>query len=108
ELGQAAVDLLPDLVGHYRLEWRGGDLDRQIALADVAGVDDDTIAAPDAFSGPVLPHQEARNLLDGLLRCGQTDARRPLPSQLREPLQRQRKMAAALVTRERMDFVDDH
>ena len=77
----------------------------------MAGVDDDAIVA--AFI-PLTPHlglafadQKAGNLLDGLLRRRQTDARRRQWCQRRQAFERQGEMAAALVARERVDFVDD-
>src|ERR1700730_17904050 len=109
ELGEPAVDLLPDFVRHDCFERRRRNLDREISRANVAGVDDDAIVAafvpPAARPGLAFGDQTAVNLLEGLLRRGQTEARRRQGCQRREALERQGEMAAALVARERVDFV---
>ena len=76
ELGEPAVHLLPDLVRHDRFERRRRHLDREISGAYVPGVDDDAIVALAALLGPAFSDQKAGDLLDGLLRRGQTYARR--------------------------------
>ncbi len=67
QLGEAVVDLPPDLARHHRFERRGRHLERQIAGAAVAGVDDRALAAFGA-------DQKSRHGLDRLLRRRQADA----------------------------------
>ena len=45
---------------------------------------------------------------DRVLRGREADALQAVAAQSREPLQRQSEMGAALVGRDRVDFVDDH
>ena len=52
--------------------------------------------------------QEARDLLDRLLRRREADAQQPVAAERRQPLEREREVRAALVRRERVDLVDDH
>ena len=54
------------------------------------------------------PDQEARDLLDRLLRRRQADAQQAAAAQRRQPLERQRQVRAALVRRDGVDLVDDH
>ena len=49
-----------------------------------------------------------RDRFDRILRGGEADALQAVAAQSREPLQRQSEMRAALVRRDRVDFVDDH
>ena len=59
EVREALVDLLPHLGGHHRLERRRGHLERQVALADVAGVDD--VARRPGVPSASDARQEARD-----------------------------------------------
>ena len=72
ELRQAVIDELPHLGRHHAFERRGRNLDREIAFARVAGVDDG------AFGGGIAARigadEEARDLFDRLLRGGESDA----------------------------------
>ena len=108
ELREPRVDLLPDLVRHHRLERRRrAPRARDRARARGRRRRSRT-AAPSARAAARTPDQEARDLLDRLLRRRQADAHRRLRGQRGEPLERQREMAAALVAGERVDLVDDH
>ena len=62
---EPVVDLLPDLGRHHRFERRGRHLEREIARADVAGVDDRAVGR--ARRRPATD-QETRHLFDRLLR----------------------------------------
>ena len=98
ERRQAVVDLLPRVARHHRLERRRRQLEREVAVLDVPGVDD---------RAGRTAGQEAPDLLDRLLRGREPDAHQPRSGQRRESLERQREMRAALVRRERVDLVDD-
>ena len=73
ELGDPAVDLLPLVVRHHRRERRRRQLEREIALLGVADVDDRAVG--DAVVRRAGADQEARDLVDRLLRRRQADAR---------------------------------
>ncbi len=100
QIGEAVVNLLPDIARHDCFERRGWNLDREIAGAAVAGVDDRALVAAGADKKP-------RHGFDRLLRRRQTDPQQPALGQRRQPLERHGEMAAALVRCHRMDFVDD-
>lgn len=103
EPGDAVVHLFPHIGRHHRFERHVRQLQREVALARVAGVDDRAVAR--RVGRPA--DQEARDRVDRLLRGGQPDARQRAPGQCVEAFERQREMAAALGRRQRMDFVDD-
>ena len=112
-----AVDLLPLVVRHHRRERRRRQLEREVALLGVADVDDRAVGDAAAAVHCVGADQEARDLVDRLLRRGKADPREPmrradrarvLQRERLEPLERQREMAAALACRHRVDLVDDH
>ena len=100
ELGEPVVLLDPNLGGHDRLERRARQLEREIALARVAFVDDRAGRIGNA-------REKAGQHVDRLRRRRNADARRRPLAERFEPFQRQRQMRAALVARERVDFVDD-
>ena len=107
QLRQAVVDLRPDFPGHHRLQRRGGNLELQVARAHVPGVDDGADGA--AVGGEVArADEEARDVLDRLLRRRQPDARQAPPGEGLEPLERERQMRAALAGGHGVDLVDDH
>ena len=101
QLGNPRIDLFPHFRRHHGLERRRWDLERQIECADMARVHDggQRLAGAD---------QELSDLLDWPLGGREADPLWPLADQRVEPRQRQRQMAAALVTRHGVDFVDDH
>ena len=105
QLGDAVVDLLPDLARHHRFERRGRQFEREIARPTMAGVDDRAFRRRPALRRRRRP--ESGRPLDRLLRRRQADALQPPAAQRIEPLERQREMRAALVRRDRVDLVDD-
>ena len=106
QLGEAVVDLPPDVARHHRFERRRRDLDGEVARAPVADVDDRALGARRAIR--TGPDQKARGLLDRLLGGREADPQQAIAAQRREALERQRQMGAALVRGERVDLVDDH
>ncbi len=91
ELGEPVVDLRPDLARHHRFQRRRRQLQREIPAPRVPGVDDGARRSADgaggAHGGP-RTGQEARDLLDGLLRRRQSDPhQRPRDDRL-QPLER--------------------
>src|SRR4051812_38896794 len=85
ELHQALVNLGPYLVRHHRLEGRLGHLDGDIHLAPMPLVDDRALPTG----------QEARDLLDRLLRRREPDALERPAADVVEALERKREMRAA-------------
>src|SRR5437016_14618524 len=76
ELRQAVVDLRPHLPRHHRLERGGGDLELQVALADVSRVDDGAVGR--AVGEEIArADEESGHFLDRLLRSREADAREP-------------------------------
>ena len=101
ELGDAVDDVAHLLGRGDRLELALGQLEREVELALVAGVDDCRAA------GRVADEQPGHRL-DRALRGGQADTRgAPLAERL-EPLEREGEVRAALVAGEGVDLVDDH
>ena len=100
QLGEAIIDLLPDLARHHRFERRRRHFEGEVARAPVTGVDDPALR----FGAD----QEARDRLDRLLGGRQADAQQRPGGERRQALERQRQMRAALVRRQRVDLVDDH
>ncbi|MCY1350371.1 hypothetical protein D9M69_366010 [compost metagenome] len=122
QCGEAVVDGFPGLVAHHRLERHRRHLDGQVAGARMADVDDRAVAARglDRQLEPALParlfrgrqgrlaaEQEARDLVDRLLRGGQTDAQQRPPAQRLQPLEAEHQVAAALAAGDGVDLVDD-
>ena len=101
QLREPVVFLDPDLVRHDRLERRLRQHELEIALAHVTFVDHGALRVRRA-------REERGQSVDRLRRGRNPDARRRRRAQRIEPLERQREMRAALVARDRMDFVDDH
>ena len=101
------VDLGAQLVGGDGAELLIGRLDAQIERAAVPGVDDRTArhAVRRAATGA---DQQARHLVDRLLRRREADALQPPAGEGVEPLERQRQVRAALVGGNGVDLVDDH
>jgi hypothetical protein len=106
ELGDAAVDLLPLVVRHHRRERRRRQLEGEVALLRVADVDD--LAVGLAVDDGAGADQEARDLVDRLLRRRQADAHQRLRDDRLQPLEREREVAAALARGDGVDLVDDH
>ncbi len=103
QLRELIVDLLPHIVRHDRFERRRRQRQSEIARAAVAGVHDS--ATRRGFTGA---HQKIRHIFDGLLGRRQSDPQQPMIAERAQALQRNGKMAAALVRSQRMDFVDDN
>ncbi len=105
ERGDAIVDPAELLVRRDRAELVIGDLDREVEIAAMAGVDDVRHRAARA-------DQQARDDLDRPLRRREPHAHGRRAARLRdeaiEPLERQREVTAALVAGNRVDLVDDH
>ena len=101
ERGKLIVDGAPDLAGHHRLERRTRHDEGEVPLANVTAVDD--------LAGGARPGsgEEARDLLDRLLRRRQPDALDRLPGERVQALQRQRQVRTPLGARDRVNFVDD-
>ena len=102
---EAAIDLGPNLVRHHRFEGRTRHLDGQVAPALMAGVDDRNLRGGPAVRGGA--GQEMGDGLNRILCCGEANPLEPVAAQRRQPLERERKMGAAFVRRDGMDFVDD-
>ena len=103
EGAQPAIHLGPYLAGHHRFERRVGQLQREVALAAVAGVDDGALARP----ARVAAGEEVRDGLDRALGRGQPDAGDGAPGQRVQAFEREREVGAALVAGDGVDFVDD-
>ena len=106
QLGEPAVELLPDLMGHDRFQRRGRHLEGEVAAPAVARVDDGAIGIGRALRPGA--HQEAGDLLDRLLGGREADPLQLAAAERREPLEGEGQMGAALVRRHGMDLVDDH
>ena len=102
ELRDPVVDLRPGVARHDRLERRCRQFQREIPIAAMSAVDDDAVAR-----ARIRAAQESRDLLDGRLRRGQSDARQSVPRNRLQALERQRQMSAALVGGDCVDFIDD-
>ena len=101
QLGEPVVHLVPHLGGHHRGERRARHLDREIALAYVAGIDD-------RHRLVALPHQEACHVGERLHGGRQADAHRRAFAQRAEAFQREHQVGATLGARHRVQLVDDH
>ncbi len=100
ERRHAVVDLAPHLAARDRTQLVARHLDRERHLAPVSDVDDVRGAA-----------EEVRDFLDRPHGRREADALRfraaVAHDQIVEPRERQREMRAALVARQRVDFIDD-
>src|SRR5260221_4513547 len=107
KLSDAVIDFVPKLVAGDGAKFLSGNLNPEIKRWLVADIDDDRIRAS-------VASEKVRDSLDRFLRSGKTNAsraRRPGLCSCNknvQPLQRQCQMRAALVIRDRMDFVDNH
>ena len=103
EGAESPVDLGPDLAGHHRLERRLRKLQREVALALMADVDDGALARP----GTVAAGEEAGDGVDRALGRGQPDAGDGPPGERIQAFEREREVGAALVAGDGVDLVDD-
>ena len=95
-----AVEHVAHLLGRRdRLELALGELEREVEVALVAGVDD--------HRQRTVADQQPADGLDRPLGGRQADAVRAGVAQRLEPLEREREVRAALVARDRVDLVDD-
>ncbi len=99
ERGDAVEHVAHLLGGGDGLELAVGQLQREVEVALVAGVDDRGEGA--------ITHEEAPDRLDRPLRRREPDAGGPGVAERLEPFEREREMRAALVARDRVDLVDD-
>ena len=106
QVRETLIDLLPHLGRHHGFERSVRNLEREIARAAVAGIDDGAVGTGAAVRS--RSDQKTRDLLDRLLRGGEADALQPVAAQRRQALERDRQMGAALVGRQCVDLVDDH
>ena len=81
-----------------------GGISSLIAGANVAAVDD---GAARPLSRARGADEKARDLLDRLLRCRQSDARQRAGRERLQSLDRERQVGAALVAGNRVNFIDD-
>ena len=101
QLGEPVVHLAPDFSRHHRSERRARHLDREIAVAHMARIDDlrHLIALAD---------EEMRHLVQRLHGGRQADAHwRPLAQRF-EPFQRKHQVRTPLAAGHRMQLIDDH
>ena len=110
QLGDAVVDLAPLLRRRDRTQLAPGYLDREVDVALMAEVDDGAVRFALGVD-TVATDEERGDLLDRPLRRRQPDAGGPIPAvrgdDVVEARGGQREVAAAPVTRERVDLVDD-
>jgi hypothetical protein len=107
QFGEPVVDQFPRFIGHHRFERHRRNLQREVAGAHVADVDDRAVNwrfARDARAA----YQKTGDGLDRLLCGGQADARQAPATERVEPFETERQVAAALAARKRMNLVDDH
>ena len=112
ELDDALVNLVPHFVRGNRAEFRGGNFNSEVKLPFMADINDDGIGARILGITWILRIRSAAekmcHFFDWLLRRGKADTRRGTRSQLFEALQRERKMHAAFVVGNGVNFVDNH
>src|SRR5437879_4880938 len=92
---QAVINLIPHFVGSHWPKWHRRNFDCHIELALVADIDDDGIRP--RVSRVTAPSEKMRNLLDWLLRSGESYPHGPPVGQRLQTFQRQRQMRATLV-----------
>ena len=97
---EAIVDFVPHFVGGHGAKLAAGDFHGQIEFTPMADLHD--VRRRLLRAGEKIGHE-----FDGFLRRGETDARQPLARQMVEAFERQRQVRAALVVRDRVDFVHD-
>src|SRR5581483_11720341 len=107
QLGEAVVNLSPCISRHHGFERRVGHLDRQIAIADITGIDDPAIRLTIIAKVPGS-HQEACYVLDRLLRRREADPCQWLPRKGLETFERQSQMESSLVADHGVYLIDDH
>ena len=111
QLGDPAVDFLPHLARHHRVERRAGDLDSQVQLPLVTLVDNLAARLTLLIQAPPAPrpNQEARHLPDRLLGGRQPDARQSFapPNKVSQTFDAQRQVRAPAIVGHRVNLIDD-
>ena len=107
QLREPVVDLRPHLARHHRFERGGGDLQLQVALAHVPGVDDGAVGTP-VGQQVTRADEEARHVLDRLLRRRQPHACELASGERLEPLEGQRQVHTAFAAGHGVDLIHDH
>ncbi len=105
EVREPVVDLGPDLVRHDGCKGRVRRLDRKVAGALVAGIDNRDLGRRSAAR--IGAREKAGDRVDRILRRGKPDPLQSAARERRQPFERQREMGAALVRRDRVDLVED-
>ena len=98
---------VPVLVRGDGADFLIGHLDGERHLALVAHVHDSAIGSAVLLT-PFRADEQARYLVNRLLRGAQADALEPIITKRVEPLQRERQMRAPLIARDRVYLVHDH
>src|SRR5262249_27526130 len=98
ELADALVDLVPLLVRTDRGKERRGDLDSEIQLAQVPGIDERALA-----SGA---DEEVADVFQRFLGRGESDALKGRADERLQPFERQRQVRPTLVAGKGVDLVD--
>ena len=101
EFRDSIVNFVPHLVRSHRTQFAGRHFDGEIHLALMPDLHNDGI-------GPSASCKKMRDQLDGLLRGGQTDAKRGPIGKRFQSLQRQRQMGAAFVIGNGVNLVDNY
>ncbi len=105
QLGEPVMDKLADIARHHGFERRRGKLEGEVTRPAMAGVNNLAADAPRAIRPRA--RQKLRDRLDRFLGRRQADPQQAITAQHRQALKRKREMSAALVWRERVDFVDN-
>src|SRR5580692_3659213 len=100
EICYAIVNLVPHFMRGNRAQFAGWHFDGQIERALVADLNDHRV-------GTAAAGEKMRNQLDRFLRGREADAYRWMVGERIEAFERQRKMRAALVISDGVNFVDD-
>ena len=100
QLRDARVNLVPHFIRSNRAEFARRHFDGEIDVPALRHFDDHR-------SGAIAAHQKLSDQLDRLLRGGKADAHGRLRRQRFEPFERERKMRAALVVGDGVNFVHD-
>ncbi len=100
ELGDLVEDVVHLLGRRHRLELAVRQLELEVQVALVAGVDD--------RGQRTVADEQPGHRLDRALRGREPDAGRAVVAERLEPLEGEREVRAALVPRDRVDLVHDH
>ena len=106
QLGQPAINFLPNFIRHYCFQRRLRNLNRQVQFAAMADVDDCAIGIACLVHGPIA-HQKPRYFFDRFLGRGQTDSLKRMFCQHGQTFDAEGQMRAAAVIHYRVDLVHD-